>query len=99
MKIKVDSRCEDEVNEYIKLCFEVDEYMTPMDTPMKVKDKVSSFLCLHNDKTKNLLLPNIGIPNVFRDNGDDDREWICHEQDRSPHHHLPSKNNSLTLKC
>ena len=60
-----------------------DEDMTPMGTPVKVKDKVSSFLCLHNDKTKNLLLPNIGIPNVFRNNGDDDREWICHEQDRS----------------
>jgi len=73
-----------------------DEDMTPMGTPVKVKDKVSSFLCLHNDKTKNLLLPNIGIPNVFRDNGDDDREWICHEQDRSPHHHLPSKSSSVT---
>ena len=60
-----------------------DEDMAPMDMPMKVKDKVSSYLCLHNDKTKNLLLPNIGIPNVFRNNGDDDREWICHEQDRS----------------
>ena len=54
-----------------------------MGMPVKVKDKVSSFLCLHSDKTKNLLLPNIGIPNVFRNNGDDDREWICHEQDRS----------------
>jgi hypothetical protein len=51
--------------------------------PWKLKDKVSSFLCLYNDKTKNLLLPNIGISNVFRNNDDDDRVWICHEQDRS----------------
>ena len=54
-----------------------------MDTTMKVKDKVSSYLFLHNDKTKNLLLPNIGISNVLRNNGDYDRDWICHEQDRS----------------
>jgi hypothetical protein len=60
-----------------------DEGMAPMDTPMKVKDMVSSFLCLYNDKTKNLLLPNIGISNVLRNDGDDDRVWICHEQDRS----------------
>ena len=44
---------------------------------------MSSFLCLYNDKTKNLLLPNIGISNVLRNDGDDDRVWICHEQDRS----------------
>jgi hypothetical protein len=54
-----------------------------MDTPMKVKDKVSSFLCLCNDKTKNLVLPNVGILNVLRNNGDVDRVWICHEQDQS----------------
>ena len=54
-----------------------------MDMPRKVKDKVNSFICLHNDKTKNLLLPNIGISNVLRNDGDDDRVWICHEQDRS----------------
>jgi len=60
---------------------EDDEDMTPMDTPMKVKDKVSSFLCLYNDKTKNLLLPNISISNVLRNDEDDDRVWICHEQD------------------
>ena len=35
-----------------------------------------------NNKTKNLLLPNIGISNVLRNNGDD-IIWICHEQDRS----------------
>jgi hypothetical protein len=29
------------------------------------------------------LLPNIGISNVHRNNGDDGREWICHEQDQS----------------
>jgi hypothetical protein len=57
--------------------------MTPIDMPMKVKDKVSSFLCLHNDITKNLLLPNIYILNVLRNIMDDDREWICHEQDQS----------------
>ena len=45
--------------------------------------KVSSFLCLHNDKTKNWLLPNIGILNVLRNNVDDDREWICYDQDQS----------------
>ena len=44
---------------------------------------MSSFLCLHNDKIKNLLLPNIGISNVLGNNSDDDRLWICHEQDRS----------------
>ena len=33
-------------------------------------------------KTKNWLLPNIGISDVRRKNGDDDREWICHEQDQ-----------------
>jgi len=60
-----------------------DEDMTPMDTPMKVKDKVSSFLCLRNDKIKNLLLPNISISNVLRNDDDDDKVCICHEQDRS----------------
>jgi len=65
------------------LLYGIDEDMTPMDTPMKVKDKVSSFLCLYNDKTKNLLLPNIRISNVLRNDSDDDRVWICHEQDRS----------------
>ena len=54
-----------------------------MDMPMKVKDKVSSFLCLYNDKTKNLLLPSISISNVLRNNGDAYRVWICHEQDQS----------------
>ena len=58
-----------------------DEDMTPPDTTFDYK--VSLFLCMHNDKTKNLLLPNISISNVRRNNGDDDRVWICHEQDRS----------------
>ena len=62
---------------------EGDKDMTPMDTPMKVKDKVSSFLCLHNDKTRNRLLPTSGISNILRNNGHDDRDWICHEQGRS----------------
>ena len=51
---------------------EDDEDMTPMDTPMKAKGKVSSFLCLYNDKIKNLLLPNIGISNVLRNDSDDE---------------------------
>ena len=54
-----------------------------MDTPMNVEDRVSLFLYLYNDKTKNLLLPNIRISNVLRNDSDDDRVWICHEQDRS----------------
>jgi hypothetical protein len=41
-----------------------------MDTPMKVKDKVSLFLCLRNDRNKNYLLPNIGF-NILRNNDDD----------------------------
>ena len=49
---------------------------------MKVKDNVSSFLSLYNDKTQNLLLPNIGISNVLRNDGDDDSVWIYHEQDQ-----------------
>ena len=63
----------------MRLLYGIDEDMTPMDTPMKVKDKVSSFLCLYNDKTKNLLLPNISISNMLRNDGDDDSVWICHE--------------------
>jgi hypothetical protein len=47
--------------------------MTPSNTTFDYK--VSSFLCLRNDKTKNLLLPNVGISNVLRNNGDDDRVW------------------------
>jgi hypothetical protein len=43
---------------------EVDEDMTPLDTTFDYK--VSSFLCLYNDKTKNLLPPNISILNVLR---------------------------------
>lgn len=53
-----------------------------MDTPMKVKDNMSLFLCLSNDKTKNMLLHNIGISNVLRNDRDDDRVWIC-QQDQS----------------
>jgi hypothetical protein len=45
------------------------EDMTPSD--MTFDYKVSSFLCLHNNKTKNLLLPNIGISNVLKNNGAD----------------------------
>jgi hypothetical protein len=44
-----------------------DEDMTSTDTPMKVKNKASLFLCLHTDISKNLLLLNVGIFNVFRE--------------------------------
>ena len=43
--------------------------MTPSDTIIEYK--VSSFLCLHNYISKNLLLPNIGTFNVHRNKGDD----------------------------
>jgi hypothetical protein len=33
--------------------------------PMKVKNKVNSFLYLHNDINKNLLLPNVSTFNIF----------------------------------
>ena len=67
-----------------------------MDMPMKVKDKVSSFLYLYNDISKNLLLPNVVAFNMLRNNDDDvnlgktlpiasttDGTWIQHAQDRS----------------
>ena len=60
---------------------EDDEDITPTDTTIDYK--VSSFLYLHNDKTKNWLLPNMDISNVLRNNGCDDREWTCHEQHQS----------------
>ena len=41
--------------------------MTPMDKFIKVKSKVSLFLCLHNDISKNLLLPNVDTFNMFRE--------------------------------
>ena len=66
-----------------------------MDTSMKVKDKVSLFLCLHNDKIKNLLLPNIGTSNVLRNKCDYDREWICHEQDQ----YQSASPSKLNLQC
>ena len=49
-----------------------DEDMTPMYMPMRVKDKMSSFLCLHNDISKNLLLSTIVAFIVLRNNDDDD---------------------------
>ena len=58
-----------------------DEDITPSDTTIDYK--VSLFPHLHNDKSKNWLLPNMGILNVLRNNGDDDREWTCHEQHQS----------------
>ena len=55
-----------------------DEDITFVDMPMKVKNKVSSFLCLHNDIiSKNLLLLNIGMSNVIKNNSDGDGAWIC----------------------
>ena len=71
--------------------------MTPMDTSMKVKHKVSLFLGLHNDISKNLLLPNVGTFNVFRERFEDARNlgetsymasithrtWMHHAQDPS----------------
>ena len=53
---------------YINPC---DEDMTRINKYMKVKDKVSSFLYLYNNINKNLLLPNIGTFNVFRENLED----------------------------
>ena len=69
--------------------------MTPSDTIIEYK--VSSFLCLHNYISKNLLLPNVDTFNVLRNKGDDDVNlgktlfvasttdgmWIHHAQDRS----------------
>jgi hypothetical protein len=50
----------------------LDEDITLTDTTIDYK--VSSFLYLHNEKIKNCLLPNTGISNVLRNNGDGDRE-------------------------
>ena len=43
--------------------------------PTKVQDKVSSFLSLHNDINKNLLLSNIVVFNVLRNSDDDDVDF------------------------
>jgi len=43
-----------------------------MNIPMKVKDKVISFVCLHNDISNILLLPNVVAFNMLRNNDDDD---------------------------
>lgn len=45
--------------------------MTSMNMSIKVKDKVSSFLCLHNIN-KNLLIPNVVGFNILGNNDDDD---------------------------
>lgn len=44
----------------------------PIDMPMKVKYKMSLILSLHNDISKNLLLPDVVAFNMLRnnDNGD-----------------------------
>jgi hypothetical protein len=44
-----------------------DKDMQPSDTTIDYK--ISLFLCLHNNKTKNLLLSNIRISNGPRNNG------------------------------
>ena len=46
--------------------------MTPIDTHMKVKNKVSLFLCLHDNISKNLLLSNVDTSNILSNNNDDD---------------------------
>jgi hypothetical protein len=46
------------------------EDMIPKDTTIDYK--VRLFLCLHNDISKNLLLPNIVTFSVLRNNDDDD---------------------------
>jgi hypothetical protein len=68
--------------------------MAPTDTSMKVKYKVSLFLCLHNDITRNWLPTNISISNILtnKDDDNDDEAWIYHEQDQS-HSKSPSKSN------
>ena len=42
-----------------------------MNTPTKIKNSMSSFLCLHIDISKDLFLPNISIFNVFREQFED----------------------------
>jgi hypothetical protein len=49
-----------------------DENTTPLDTT--IDNNVSLFLYLHNDKSKNCLLPNISTSNMIRNNDDDERE-------------------------
>jgi hypothetical protein len=49
-----------------------DEDITPLVTTIDYK--VSSFLHMHNDKTKNWLQPNMDISNVLRNNGCVDSE-------------------------
>jgi hypothetical protein len=44
--------------------------MTTMGT--SIEYKVSSFLCLHNNINKNLMLPNVVTFNILRNNDDDD---------------------------
>ena len=47
-----------------------DDDMTPNDTTIRYK--VWSFLYLHNDINKNLMLPNVVAFNMLRNNDDDD---------------------------
>ena len=75
-----------------------DEDMTPTDRSRKVKHKVSSILCLHNDISKNCCyLINVDTFNVFREQFEDTRHlgetsymtsiahrmWMHHAQDMS----------------
>lgn len=59
---------------------ECDENITPL--VINVDYKVRSILCLHNNKSNNWLLSNIGSSNVFRNNGDDNQQWIFYDQDQ-----------------
>ena len=70
--------------------------MAPMDFPSNVKDNVSSLLCLYNDISKNLMLPNAVAFNMIKNNDDYDvilantllmasttnETWIQHLQGR-----------------
>lgn len=75
----------------------IDEDMQTFSTIMKVKNKVRSFLNLFGEINENMLLPNIGHLNMFREHIEDVMNsggipsmisatygtWIHHAQDQS----------------
>ena len=75
----------------------IDEDMQTFSTTMKVKNKVRSFLNLFGGINENMLLPNIGHLNMFREHIEDVMNsggipsmisttygtWIHHAQDQS----------------
>lgn len=75
----------------------IDEDMQTFSTTMKVKNKVRSFLNLFGEINENMLLPNIGHLNMFREHIEDVMNsggipsmisttygtWIHHAQDQS----------------